>query len=68
MKSAKNGLSIDFLVANLKASDQVVRLHAATVLGSLGDAAVPAVPALIELLLVDPKLSAERTRSIREAR
>src|SRR5262249_36290442 len=42
--------TIEELIENLKAADQVVRLHAATVLGSLGDEAEPAVSALIELL------------------
>jgi HEAT repeat protein len=50
MKSETNDLSMDFLIENLKASDQVVRLHAATVLGSMGDDARAAVPALIALL------------------
>jgi HEAT repeat protein len=50
VKSGNDDLSIDFLIANLKATDQVVRLHSATVLGSMGDDAAPALPALIELL------------------
>jgi HEAT repeat protein len=50
MKSGENGVSIDFLIENLKASDQVVRLHAATVLGAMGEDARPAVPALIAIL------------------
>jgi len=40
----------------------VIRIHAATVLGSMGDDAAPAVPALIELLwaenIHDRKLAA----------
>jgi len=62
VKSGKDDLSIDFLIGNLKAADQVVRIHAATVLGSMGDDAAPAVPALLELLwaenIHDRKLAA----------
>jgi len=62
MRSGKNDLTIEKLIENLKASDQVVRLHAATVLGSMGDDATQAVPALVELLwaenIHDRKLAA----------
>ncbi len=53
MKSDKDDLSLDKLIANLHAAHQVIRIHAATVLGSMGDAAAPAVPALLELLQAD---------------
>jgi HEAT repeat protein len=42
--------SIDALIENLQDADQVVRLHAATLLGSLGEEAEAAVPVLIYLL------------------
>lgn len=51
MNADKDGLNLETLVEKLQAADQVVRLHAATVLGTLGDDAEPAVPALIALLL-----------------
>ena len=41
------------LIENLEDAKQVVRLHAATVLGSMGDDAEPAVAALIEMLKQD---------------
>jgi len=50
MSSGKNDLGIESLIENFQAAEQVVRLHAATVLGSIGDKAEPAVPALIKLL------------------
>lgn len=50
MNANRQEPTIEELIENLKVADQVVRLHAATVLGSLGDEAEPAVPALIVLL------------------
>ena len=38
------------LVERLQGADELVRLHAAIALGSLGEAARPAVPVLIDLL------------------
>jgi HEAT repeat protein len=49
MHSSENG-SLAFLIENLNATDQVVRVHAATILGSMGEDAEPAVSALIGLL------------------
>jgi len=43
-------LTIENLIELLNDRDQVVRIHAATVLGSMGEDAEPAVPLLIELL------------------
>jgi HEAT repeat protein len=41
------------LTENLQADDQVVRMHAATVLGTMADDAAEAVPFLIDLLASD---------------
>ena len=38
------------LVERLQGADELVRLHAAIIVGSLGEAARPAVPVLIDLL------------------
>jgi HEAT repeat protein len=53
MEIGKDDLTIDKLIANLKTSHQVIRIHAATVLGSMGEKAAPAVAALLELLQAD---------------
>lgn len=53
MNSGKDDLHIDALIKKLQDPDQVARLLAARVLGSMGDDAEPAVPALIELLQTD---------------
>lgn len=53
MSTGANEPTIDQLIKNLQAPDQVVRLHAATLLGALGDDAEPAVPALVSLLQAD---------------
>jgi HEAT repeat protein len=53
MSSGKNGQPIESLIEILQDANQVIRLHAATVIGSLGDDAEPAVPALIEMLKND---------------
>src|SRR5689334_19790861 len=62
MRSGGATPNLHQLIENLHAGDQVVRIHAATVLGSMGEAAVPAVPALIEMLtsgnIHDRKLAA----------
>jgi len=50
MNAGKNATAIDTLIENLQDADQVIRLHAATVLGSMGEDAEPAVPALVNLL------------------
>jgi HEAT repeat protein len=50
MKSTKHDLVIQKLIEDLNALHPVVRVHAATILGSMGEKAVAAVPALIELL------------------
>jgi HEAT repeat protein len=52
MNAGKDAHKIDTLIANLQHPDQVVRMHSATVIGSMGGDAEPAVPALIELLEV----------------
>jgi HEAT repeat protein len=44
------GLTIPQWIERLKDADQVVRIHAATVLGSIGAAAEPSVPALLDML------------------
>ena len=58
----KTDQTIDNLIENLQAPDQIVRIHAATILGSMGEDAEPAVPALIEMLvngeIQDRKLAA----------
>lgn len=62
MRNGHSDLTIEKLIENLKDSDQVIRLHAATVIGSLGEDAEPAIPALIDLLTTgdvhDRKLAA----------
>jgi len=50
MRSNQEARTVEKLIENLQAPDQIVRIHAATVLGSMGDDAEPAVPALIEML------------------
>ena len=42
--------TLDKLIDNLQDPSQVVRIYAATVLGSMGEEAEPAVPALVKLL------------------
>lgn len=42
--------TINALIEKLKDADQFVRIHAATLLGSMGEDAKAAVPALIDLL------------------
>jgi HEAT repeat protein len=46
----KNDHAIAGLIEKIQDANQLVRLHAATVLGSMGDDAEPAVPILIEML------------------
>lgn len=41
---------VEELIGRLRDPEEVVRLHAALVLGSLGEEARPAVPALLDLL------------------
>jgi HEAT repeat protein len=53
MNAGKHATEIGALIQNLQDADQVIRLHAATLLGSMGDAAERAVPVLIELLQAD---------------
>jgi HEAT repeat protein len=53
MPSGSNGPTIEPLIENLQDAEQVVRIHAATVIGSMGEDAEPAVPALIEMLQSD---------------
>lgn len=50
MHADKNALSLKNLTDNLQDADQLVRIHAATVLGSLREQAESAVPILIHLL------------------
>lgn len=50
MRFDNPNLTIQKLIENLQDSDQLVRLHAATVLGVMGGDAEPAVTALIDLL------------------
>lgn len=50
MSAGKDTLDIHRLIEKLQDAEPLVRLHAATVLGSMGEDAGPAVPALIELL------------------
>jgi HEAT repeat protein len=50
VKSDNDAASIEQLIESLNDADQVVRLHAATVLGSFGHDAERAVPALIQML------------------
>ena len=62
MKSNGNDKAIVTLIADLQDPDQIIRIHAATVLGSMGEDAEAAVPALIEMLktgnIHDRKLAA----------
>jgi len=62
MRSDQNAPTVEKLIANLQDADQVVRIHAATILGLMGEDAEAAVPALIELLsngdIHDRKLAA----------
>jgi HEAT repeat protein len=59
MNSDRN---ITHFIADLQDPDQIVRIHAATILGSVGEDAEAAVPALIKLLkngdIYDRKLAA----------
>ncbi len=50
MNTGKDRLSIDRLIEKLQDSDPMVRIHAAMLVGAMGDDAEPAVPALVELL------------------
>jgi HEAT repeat protein len=50
VNSAKNDVTIETLIENLQDPDQIVRIHAATVLGSMGEDAESAVPALVDLV------------------
>src|SRR5208337_3890604 len=62
MHSGQDTSTFDKLIENLQDPVQVGRIHAATVLGSMGEEAEPAVPALIDLLqngdIHDRKLAA----------
>lgn len=49
----QNALTIEVLIKKLQDADQVVRLHAATLVGAMGDDAESAVPALIRMLQAD---------------
>ena len=49
MKSGKDNLGIDTLIENLRDAEQVVRLHAATVLGSMGEEPGASLPVLTSL-------------------
>jgi HEAT repeat protein len=50
MSTGKDAFDINRLIEKLEDADRLIRLHAATVLGSMGEDAEPAVPAIIELL------------------
>lgn len=50
MNTDRTDLDAHELINQLQDADQVVRLHAATVLGSMAEDAALAVPALIDLL------------------
>lgn len=50
MPAGKTVSTLENLIENLQDADQLVRIYAATVLGSMGDEADPAVPALVNLL------------------
>jgi HEAT repeat protein len=50
MNSTPNTADFTNWIENLHDPDQVVRIHAATMLGAMGAAAVAAVPALIDML------------------
>lgn len=50
MNSNDNNFSVENLVEKLQAPGQVVRIYAATVLGSLGEAAAETIPALVHML------------------
>jgi HEAT repeat protein len=66
-----NEYTVDALIAKLEDPDQSVRIHAATLLGSMGDDAEAAVPALIALLengdVHDRRLAALTLGEIRPA-
>jgi hypothetical protein len=53
MNSSANGLTRDDLIEMFRDSAQSVRVHAATVLSSIGEEAEPTVPAPIDLLKTD---------------
>ena len=50
MPAGKIVSTLENLIENLQDANQLVRIYAATVLGSMGDDAEPAVPALVKLL------------------
>ncbi|MBY0525129.1 MAG: HEAT repeat domain-containing protein [Gemmataceae bacterium] len=50
MRSGDDARNVQGLIEKLQDPQQVVRLHAATVLGTLGDAAAAAVPVLVAML------------------
>ena len=50
MPAGKNAPTLEKLIEDLQDANQLVRIYAATVLGSMGDDAEPAVPALVKLL------------------
>jgi HEAT repeat protein len=50
MRTDDAGLTIQELGDQLQAADEAVRLRAVTILGTIGEYAEPAVPALISLL------------------
>lgn len=50
MNSNDSNLSVENLVEKLQAFGQVVRVYAATLLGSLGEAAAETIPALVHML------------------
>jgi HEAT repeat protein len=50
MPAGKTVSTLESLIENLQDANQVVRIYAATVLGSMGEDAEAAVPALVELL------------------
>ncbi len=52
MAAGKSAPTLTELIENLRAADRLVRVHAATALGALGEAAEPAVTILVRLLRV----------------
>lgn len=64
MDSEHTDLSVEELIHRLQNPDPLVRIHAAAILGSLAEQALPALPALIDLLKAekaqDRKLAASR--------
>lgn len=50
MPAGKTVATLENLIENLQDTNQVVRIYAATVLGSMGEDAEAAVPALVDLL------------------